>query len=56
MRLSDFLCMEILPYHHPPEYEKFSLRLIGQTLNEHSTLDAQIGKAALATQIENLDR
>ena len=33
----------------------FSLRLIGQALNEHSTVDAQIGKAALAAQIKNLD-
>ena len=31
------------------------LRLIGQTLNEHSTVDAQIGKAASAAQIKNLD-
>jgi len=33
----------------------FPIGLVVQALYEHSTIDAQIGEAALAVQIENLD-
>ena len=33
----------------------FSLRIVAQALNEHSTMDAEIGQAAFVIQIENLD-